>query len=473
MLEPFEYRGLWWLPEEPAQKVAGVLTFSQDDVALELVGQLPRTEARQEQTTDVVVLPAGPLSRERIVGLSTNGKAFTLERCHASGWNMSMPGMATERFSPDLILEGARYETGEAVVFDELSVRYTQLDGWVATSGISSGAHAEGEEVTGIDLSFRPPDSIEVELPDLTLEVAFSWTPEDAAPLGTQLKLSQRAAFVLRFEEPMPLEQTLDFVYQLRNFVALGVGRPVTPVAITGFVLPPANAERDPFTGLEPRKLTINLFYRLGHVPDVKDIHPAQMLFTFPDARDRLTQLLENWFCKQQLLRPVFDLYFGAIYNRHAFLEQRFLSLMQAIETYHRRTSTETDLPPEKHERRLEEILAATPEEYRHWLSGQLTHSNELTLRKRLKDVLRRCPDVVEKLVKKKRFIHRVHNARNYLTHYDSSLEDKAQRGMNLYPLTVQLQALVEMCLLLELGFNCEEVNAFFDRVERYREANA
>jgi len=462
---------VWWLPEEPERKIAGVLTFSQDDISLELIGILPRPELKPDASGEVE-LSLGPLSRERILGLSTGGKAFTLENCQVSSFNLSMPGFFTERLAPSLILEGAHYASGEEVVFDELSVRYTQLDAWVATSGLSLSLQGE-EDLAGIDVSFRPPEHLVVELPQGTIEVAFSWQVSDRAPLGTEINVKQQAAFVVRFHEPTGLEQTLDCGYQLRNLVALGVGVPVTPVSIAGFVLPPANAEPDPLTGLAPRKLRINLFYRLGNVPDVKDVHPAQMLFTLADARERLAALLENWFAKQELLRPVFDLYFGAVYNRQAFLEQRFLSLMQAIETYHRRTSAATDLPAADHERRLEEINEAVPAEHREWLEKKLKHSNELILRQRLEDVLERCPGVTQKLIssKKRSFVHRAVAARNYLTHYSPDLAQQAPVGMRLYPLTVQLQALIEMCLLRELGFGCEEIDGFFERVERYREA--
>jgi hypothetical protein len=220
------------------------------------------------------------------------------------------------------------------------------------------------------------------------------------------------------------------------------------------------------------RSIGVNIFFQLPHLPEVKEAHPAEMLFTLADARDRFAQLVQNWFAKQQLLRPVFDLYFGAIYNRHAFLEQRFLSLTQAIETYHRRTSSATELPAEQHDRRIDEILAETPDEHRSWLSNKLMYSNELSLRKRPKDLLTRCPEVVGKLLNEKTFVHDVLTARNYLTHYDPSLEEKAPTGLDLYPLTVQLQTLVEICLLLELGFDCKEVDGLFERVNRYREVS-
>ena len=470
MLDRFEHRGLWWLPEQPDGRVGGVLTFSQDDVKLELIGLLPRPEPVPEESGEIE-LPSGPLSRARILGLSTDGKAFTLDDCHATGFNLSSPGLVTETFAPAMIMRGAHYEPDEEVFFDELSIAYTQLDAWVATSGFRLAPLADGEQM-GVDVSFREPEPVVAHIPGATVEIRFGWSLRDASPQRPELRVKQDSGFLLRFNEPTAFKTALDYVYQLRNLVSLGVGRPVTPTRVKGYVLPPEDAEPDPFTRLPARKLGVDLFYRLAQVPKVKELHPAQMLFTLPDAGERLETLLVNWFAKQELLRPVFDLYFGAVYNRQAYMEQRFLSLMQAIETYHRRSSDETDLPPEDHERRLEEILSATPEEHRHWLGQKLRHSNELWLQRRLDDVLARCPTVVDKLVRRRSFGYRLSAARNYLTHYDPSLEAQAAHGVDLYPLTVQLQALVEMCLLLELGFDCEEIDGFFERARRYEEAN-
>jgi hypothetical protein len=57
VLEAFERRGLWWLPDMPDHTVAGVLSFSQDDIALDLIGMLPREEP----------LDLNPRSRDRIL----------------------------------------------------------------------------------------------------------------------------------------------------------------------------------------------------------------------------------------------------------------------------------------------------------------------------------------------------------------------------------------------------------------------
>ena len=90
MLEPLEHRGLWWLPEQPAERIAGVLTFSQDGARLELIGLLPRPEPEPDERGEVK-LSMGPLWRPRILGLTVDGKLFTLEDCQATAFNISVP----------------------------------------------------------------------------------------------------------------------------------------------------------------------------------------------------------------------------------------------------------------------------------------------------------------------------------------------------------------------------------------------
>ena len=61
-----------------------------------------------------------------------------------------------------------------------------------------------------------------------------------------------------------------------------------------------------------------------------------------------------RWLEKSEVLGPVYRLYFGTVYNPQAFLEQQVLSLVQALEVYHRRIMTTPELPAEEHERRKE-----------------------------------------------------------------------------------------------------------------------
>ena len=66
---------------------------------------------------------------------------------------------------------------------------------------------------------------------------------------------------------------------------------------------------------------------------------------------------------------------------------------------YHRRTTGALDLPEDEHEKRMEAILRAVPEEHKGWLTEKLRYSNELNLRKRIKHIFDEHPQIVDSVV--------------------------------------------------------------------------
>lgn len=78
MLESREWRGLWWDPRKPDTSVAGILTFSQSDAELELIGVLPDLTEEDEPLERVL----GLVDRPRIFGFTTDGKKDDARRLH-------------------------------------------------------------------------------------------------------------------------------------------------------------------------------------------------------------------------------------------------------------------------------------------------------------------------------------------------------------------------------------------------------
>lgn len=152
------------------------------------------------------------------------------------------------------------------------------------------------------------------------------------------------------------------------------------------------------------------------------------------------------------------------------YLDQKFLAFVQAIESYHRRMITNYEIPEDYHKKRLEEITRAVPENHRKWLQERLAYSNEPTLRRRMRDMMDKCSDVVKpnKSVRNA-YISKTVNTRNYLTHYDSSLESKTAKGEQLRDLTQGLKLLLEISLLKELGFESKDINEFYSRNWEYK----
>lgn len=465
MLDERRFDGYWWLPSRPESKVPGSLSFSQSEIRLELLGSFSTEE-----------FPTGPPADEpRILGVSRDQRAVTLENCMGLGATINTAGFPITTYGPHLVLDGAWYEPDEEVRFDEISVRLSDLDEWAETSGFRSDLNwdAEGQSIESIDVTYTPPQRIEVDLDDGTsVSIVFSWTWSGLQQVTTESRITQTATFGVRFGEGATLDRALVLVAYLRNFLSLGVARPIRVLSVRGFHNPPADASPDEFPGDRPERLNVEVLYRLVGVPEVaRPTRADEMLFTLADAHPRLKEIFQTWFERQVTLGPVFTRFFHVLHTGKTSREHEFENYVRVLETHHRRTSTATDVPEDEHEARVQEIYAAAPN-HRAFLERRLAYSNEPSLSRRLKATLARCPAVTERLIgpreEQKRFVRKVVVTRNYETHLDPSHESEAAEGVELVTLVYQLRALIEMTLLLEVGFACDDANAFLNRPRRF-----
>jgi hypothetical protein len=491
VLEARDLEGYWWLPAAPDGRTPGRLHFSQADIKLALLGGLAEPleigggeageggEARREVAVDF-----GPLVafQPRILGETRSGKAVTLELCNGRSLATGFPRLTTSEYGPRFVLVGAWYEPEEEVTFDEIAIRFSDLDNWASVSGFATKYvwTEDRKSLASVESTFTPPEDIAVALDDeTTLTFEFPYTMSGMRPVTTELHITQGATIRIAFAKPANIERSLTYVAVLRNFLALAIGRPIRVLSVRGSHNPPTDAEADPFTGLDPQKLEVEILYRLVGLPEPaeRELHPTEMLFTLGQVHPRLREVLSTWFAKQELLGPVLARYFHLVHTPPTSREQEFENLTRVLETHHRLVAGPAAETTE-HLERLAAILSAVPEEHREWLENRLEYSHEPTLSQRLKFALARCPEIATRVVgnsgARSSFARKVSVTRNYETHLDPDNRAEAARGAELVALTYQLRALVEMTLLLEIGFSCEEIAAIFERQDaRYRQIEA
>jgi hypothetical protein len=99
-----------------------------------------------------------------------------------------------------------------------------------------------------------------------------------------------------------------------------------------------------------------------------------------------------------------------------------------------------------------------------------MQYLHEYSLRKRLEAIVDSCGNILNVIIPDKgTFIEDVYNTRNFLTHYDKSLEGKAKKGDELYKRTQQLKFLIEVCLLKEMGISNGDIAKLVSRNQRYQ----
>ena len=171
--------------------------------------------------------------------------------------------------------------------------------------------------------------------------------------------------------------------------------------------------------------------------------------------------LFKNWFRNIESLRPVYSLLLSTVYEPDQYVQSTFLSLVQGLETFHRRLYEGIYIPKAEYEETRKSLVAAIPLQttprIREKLTGMLNWGNELSLRDRLKETLGSLSQGSwTKLTNhsvQEDFIHTVVDIRNNLTHYKETKKPTIiEKSLEMYNLNQQLRAVLTVLLLKHLG---------------------
>jgi len=435
--EEIEYKGYWWLPDKPQEKIVGTLKIAPNGKAtLELTGSF----------TDIGHINK-MLKPDIILGFSSDGKQITLYKCIETRKNASIPGFPISLFKVGEVFIGAHFNKADDIKFKKLFVHFIHLDDWV-NFFIFEVNEKNGKEITiKSKLGLFDLPGVEANVNGYKISIKIQTITYAGQK---EIRINQKTFLTIEHEEEVPLGEYWRMVYHIQNFLSLAMNFPVYPLAIVGITKTNQQVRIYPFL-MKPYETT-------------KAIHFSDMLFTLRDIYDKFGTFLENWFKKLSIMEPVFDLYFGTLYNPQMHLKHQFLNLIHAIEVYHRRKFGGKYIPDRKYEdlyKKLTEVINGLKVEapFREALKSKLKYGNEYSLRKRLKELFKEYGDIFDDFVQDRdKFIEKIVNTRNYLTHYDQSLEEKALEGEELYYAIRQLKTILISFLLREIGFDSNEI---------------
>ena len=364
--ETYTHRGRWWLPDSPANTKSGTLTVEQGRATLDIEGDFGHEILEQTETSTSFAPIAS--SQDRILGVSTDGKRITLVDCRVAQGKMNFPGIPTTIYRAQFALIGAHFEDGEPIEFNAFDMRTSDLEAWVGSTpfGVEYTDPASNPEHTWLTVRVAQSEELNFESPlpnGQTVRIRLSIGTQGLGGFAPKAELEYTRWIGLQFPAPADLQQTLKAVTELRNFLTLAIGKPLTLLSIDGY----CNAK----VGPQDNPVPIKILYDANANPDLSEraTLPWEMLFTFEQARDRLVEVLNTWFEHHDLLGPVFNLYFSLFYRPDLYLEQRFLGYAQAIETYDRlRRPHARERDAAEHKKLVAKLAAAAPDGEKNWL---------------------------------------------------------------------------------------------------------
>jgi hypothetical protein len=436
--EKLDKYGYFWVPSKPNEKLPGTLKLSESGEAeLEILGVFGG------QATAINNEP----KIKRINGLIEDGKLVTLDKCFYRKRSISFGGISKSIIYVHFVFVGVQYEDGEEIKFSRFRFSVEGLDEWLSISGIKV---EHDWETRGASIIFLPPKQISIKL---TEDIDLSFEFEGTFPLIsniTEAKVSQKAYMTLTSKKLLPLNAFIHLAFKLNNFLSFAIDQTVSIDFITAFSYELKQKIKDN----KEYEVPVVMYYpSLPFSESVPKVDWHRMLFRYGDIADKIQEILVKWLDAYERIEPAFNLYFASKSGAHKYVDGKFLSLAQGIETFHRRTSDETVMPPTEFNDIVQALSTACPEDKREWLEGRLKYSNELTLRIRLEQMSGPFGSLLGSPGERKALINKIVNTRNFLTHYDKNLKSKAASGSQLLGLCMKMECLFQLHFLKEIGF--------------------
>ena len=457
-MESFEHIGYWWLPkepEEPDQYLSGTLFFDPETggkLTLIAKSPLPNGLGSNPKLGDKYPVVLGQM----------DGVAVTLRDCTVGGPMRRNRGdvFATETFTiyAETILKGFHFAND--VLFEQMSVIYSQLGEWMNLDLYSRGDNQEVVPVTY--------DPVRVDL-DKGLKLILYCLPDNKWG-HREVSLQQVARMTLIPEKPMQFiksndvsDNLYDYIdIHLRNFMTFVTGNNNIPIDVTGII-------RDGDIHRE-----VEVYYRISGAKPV--FLEFRLTFKYTEFINAFPVLLRNWVESSQRLRHVYDLFFKRYYQTGMDASLQFIHLAQALEAYHRDSGKFKCryMPGNLYKKEIKQLLKSIPKpikgESRLRMKGEIRRANEFTLKTRIlylcghtaasengsvksktSELLNLFAEMVES---PELFAEHVKETRNDLTHRPDELSSKhiPEEKMPLYLLKMRLLLRIHFLLEMELS---------------------
>ena len=433
-----EYRkmGYFWLPGNKELKIPGTLTISDGgDIELEVVGLFDESADKPSEGEDF----------SRIIGHVEQDGLMTLEHCFYKFKKHSFGGISRSLLVVNKVLSGVAYDKDETVTFNTISFSVEGLDEWLGVNGIFTSC---GEKNGSPVISYKQPDVIELgQINGFRLNIRFASTLNRS---NFNAQITQRAYVKLSTDTARNLSEFIDTSSKIAYLLCFAVDETIAISDVTA-------TTNEVFSELpDGKKLPVRIKVYYSSNPFSKDtprIHGHTMLFQYEHIRSNTEGIVKKWFEAYSTISPALRLYFSSVTGAHRYLEPRFLALAQGLETYHRRSSSETLMEIEKYDKIVSKLLSICPESYKKWLKSRLRFGNEISLGQRIRRIIDPYKSYLGNSKQREKLVRDVVDTRNYLAHYSKQLEERAVKGVELYGLILKMEAIFQLNLLQQLGF--------------------
>ena len=417
--EKLENKGYWWLPNNPNETVAGVLTYIPNEkITLELIGTF--------DSKKVSVIAFLEKKNENIIhGFTSDSKKITLVNCSPSGSiNLNCP-FPIIRYSCQFIVIGKHLEDFKQECFYKAYINIPELSYWCPPTALKTILQFNKEdEIEKISISLKKGSKIinKANIDDntqLVITNSVNYQGDYYSP-----KIEQYTYIEILKQNDTSIEDFYDNIYMFEQFLSLAILQTVKCSKIFLY-------DKTIFQEYNNGKKfyhPIQLIYIQREINDSSTSNRHNFLFDYKSISKQYPHIIQKWYTEKEDITPIRAHLIESIKDKRVFSSIDFLIIIQALEGFCTRFRTENSLS-----KMLEAIISE--------FSG------------------------IDKLKNDNITIKQVVDSRHYFSHFmEKTKKPNTLDGHDLYNLTFKLRNLLICCILHFIGFDYLQINQILNK---------
>ncbi len=447
VFESYEFFGEFSIDSTFEDTRTGRLTFdSEDGLRLQLFGsfwgdnETLNLSFEQPQIINGFLVGGKPISLYRNIVINKSG-----------GFD---PSDCVMTFSCQFAMFGAQFKIGVEPSFKAFEFSFTQIESWFLDQPFKGELPGSGEDT--YTLKFKLPTDIKANIAFNNIEFKSNTrssfkqgiSPEDYG-------IDYARSIILRPQKEYSFDDFLNISGSLLNLFSILIGEQVYFTSIRALDYDDTN------TSMEKTKLQGEVLF----TPSISSKPKSKTFYELPTNFKRIENdlegILNKWFFLNEKIPGAIHLFAKSFKRKNKFEELDLLIIIKAIEGYHRGIfENEFRIPPESHTILVSKVLDSLPEledqNFLAMIKDKVTYSNDLSLRNRLRKLINTLPENLQTFLykDKAKFIEKIINTRNYMTHYDETTKKEIFEGREALFVTNRLTCLLTILVYKELGFD-------------------
>ncbi len=411
-MESITQPGIWWLPDNPTKTIAGTLTFSDKEGAyIDFIGSF---RGRDE--------PFPKDGYPVILGSTTKGEPVTLQSAIIHGESSVSLGHSgnefrTQRLYVNYAFFGAHFQTPDDIRFHKADIALSHLQDWLGYRNYET-EYVEGD-LNQLRVTYTLPRLVSVATHKGTITVSHRHQVIEQFKRGIEVK--QSVSLVIEASEMSFRDWHSNFIYPLQTFLTLATNKWNSVHRFCLF------SQQYTLPGHAEIELPIEAYFQpYNHAGEQEVVHNP--LFTFEQVKDDISGIMDRWLNIIEKYQPSCELFFSVMLTPRMYIDNQFLNLVQAAESFHRIKTGNNDRFLQRIEALVEDTWSMIP-----WMIGD-----------------------------RKEFIKTVRDTRNYYTHRDLAGRSRALHGEELNGLAESIKFMLHAVLLKELLLPPDLYNGMF-----------